>query len=500
MTDLSAGAGISLAAFLAAVVYFSGAFGSFSAGSRCDRPASPAEFFHSASTSLNTISLFVASVTVASGIGYLLAGGQINGILMLLVPLATLLGYRLFAAFFSKVVSPEFARHSSFWAGSQALVSNATGKPSALRYVLVGPLVMIFLLFCAFELLVASQIIEAIMIGSGSPLFQLGIAIAMFGSTLFLSWRGGVQSVFRADRIQFGGILVFAAVFAIGGWLSAGASGTPIAVTSLWLKLEAPTLITILLACLGSISTQFYSTINHHVASNSASQPQELHGVMRRASWMMAGFFSLMILIGVFSGIDWAKGLPAGVKVLIEHLPMGGAVSALVLAAVVVGLACVTMSTLDSLMVAVTMQIYDGLLGQDSRRDDANIEVMARIRRLMLLAFGGVIALSALAFFTKPSIFFTLLAIASGAESLAPLILLVGFLSRTPHRLAVLSNPNLWVYFVIFCSAVASNLALSVLKPALIPYLSLTFFAISVSYSFILWTISSKLSHGTPSS
>lgn len=497
MTALSAGTYVSLAAFVAAVIYFSGAFGSFPGSSRLGRPTSPVEFFHSANTSLNTISLFVASVTVASGIGFLLAGGQINGILMLLVPVATLLGYQLFAAFFSKVVSPELARHSSFWAGSQAMVSAAIGKPSVLRHVLVGPLAMIFLLFCAFELLVASQIIEAIMIGTGSPLFQLGIAAALFGSTLLLSWRGGVQSVFRADRIQFVGILVFAAVFVVGGWLVSGTPVTATAAPSQWLKLDAPTLTTILLACLGSISTQFYSTINHHIASNSASQPLELRSVMRRASLMMAVFFSLMILIGVFSGVDWAKGLPGGVKVLIEQLPMGGAVNALVLAAVVVGLACVTMSTLDSLMVAVTMQIFDGILGQDSRRADANIEVMARIRRLMLLAFGGVIALSALAFFTKPSIFFTLLAIASGAESLAPLILLIGFMSRTPSRLAVLTNGRLSVYFVIFCGAVASNLTLSVLKPAMVPYLSLCFFAGSVSYSFILWAVSNKQSYET---
>ncbi len=498
MTFLTAGAIVSFAAFIAATIYFSGAFGSFADGSKHGRPDTPLEFFHSTDTSLNTINLFVATVTVSSGIGFLLAGGQINGLLMLLVPVAMLLGYQLFAAFFSKIVSPDLAQHSSFWAGSQAMVSGAIGKPSILRYVLVGPLALIFLLFCAFELLVASQIIEAIMLGTGAPLVQLGIAAAMFSSTLALSWRGGVQSVFRADRIQFVGILVFAAVFMVGGWL---ASSAPVATPTTplqWLKIDARTLTTILLACLGSVSTQFYSTINHHIASNSAAKPAVLRIVMRRASLMMAVFFSLMILIGLFSGIDWAKGLPGGVKILIEQLPLGTAVNALVLAMVVVGLACVTMSTLDSLMVAVTMQIFDGILGQNSRSDDSGTETMVRIRRLMLFAFGGVIAISALAFFTKPSIFFTLLAIASGAESLAPLILLIGFLSRTPRHLAVLSNGRLSAYLVIFFCAVASNLTLSVLMPTWVPYVSLSFLLASVSYSFILWTVSTEQSHETP--
>ena len=113
----------------------------------------------------------------------------------------------------------------------------------------------------------------------------------------------------------------------------------------------------------------------------------------------------------------------------------------------------------------------------------------------MLLTFGGVIVLSAFAFFTKPSVFFTLLAIASGAESLAPLILLIGFLSSSPGRLGVLTNNRLWVYFIVFCGAVASNLTLSVLNPTWVPYVSLSFLAVSVTYSYILWTVAYKQSY-----
>jgi hypothetical protein len=170
------------------------------------------DFFPTDNANLNTTSLFVATVTVASGVGYLLTGGQINGILMLSVPLAMLLGFRLFGYFFGAVVSPEFSLYPSFWAGAQAAITQSVGRVSHVRLVLVLPLSIIFLLFSAFELLVSAQIITALMVDAAGPWTQATVALSMFACALILSWRGGVQAIFRTDRVQFFGIVLFALV------------------------------------------------------------------------------------------------------------------------------------------------------------------------------------------------------------------------------------------------------------------------------------------------
>jgi hypothetical protein len=449
-------------------------------------PESASQFFHTADSAQNTIGLFVATVTVASGVGYLLAGGQINGVAMLAVPLAMLLGFRLLADFYGRVVSKRFAAYPSFWAGAQVAISEATGRKSIVGLVLTTPLAVIFLLFCAFELLVSAQIIAAILFRSPSLSEQGMVATAMFVGPLILALRSGVRGIFKADTFQFIGVAVLALVFVVGA-MSPNRLGEPLAVSpSIGEVVSTPRLgVTVVLAILASILTQFYSTINHHTAANVAGDNAAFRRVVIRAGLMMVAFFSTMVLIGVYSGIEWSKGLPPGVDALLARLP-GGNVTAVVLGAVVVGLWCITVTTLQSLMLGVTLQLYSGVLGRDSKDVTSSPNEVAYIRRLLGATFALVVALSAGAFYTDPSVFYTLLAIASGAEALVPLILLIGFLSRRENAVAVLSNAALVFYPIFFASAIISNLTLAKVNPTLVPYVSLAHFSASAVYSLML--------------
>lgn len=491
---------LALISFVLALLYSCGwFFTSRGKGRGTPSALSRHDFFHTDNAGLNTISLFVATVTVASGVGYLLAGGQMNGVLMFCVPVAMLLGFRLFGYFFGHVVSPDFSRFPSFWAAAQSAVTQARGGTSHVRFILVMPLVIIFLLFSAFELLVSAQIITALMINSAQVWAQVSVALGMFACALFLSWRGGVQAIFRTDRVQFFGIVLFAIVLLVTmfklRW-SSEASSLPsqsvLATKSEWLKLDGAVLLTIGLACISSIATQFYSAINHHIASNSTQrESQGIALVMRRASWMMFAFFIAMISVGVFSGIDWTKGLPTGVSAMLNQWP-AGLLREVLLAISVVGLTCITLSTLDSLMIAVTLQLHDGVFGLDSHNKENNPAALAQIRRIMLISFGGVMLLALPAFFIKPNVFYTLLAIAAGAEVLVPLVILIGMLSRRPNSMRVLSNPRLWVYGVLFVVAIVLNLSLATHAPSWVPFGSLACLSLSSAYSMMLWLLSKK--------
>ncbi len=451
-----------------------------------DQPYSASEFFHSSNDKQNVVSLFVATVTVASGVGYLLAGGQINGPAMLAVPFAMLVGYRLLAYFYGQVVSPSFIEYPSFWAGAQMTISKATGKKSIVGLILTVPLAIIFVLFCAFELLVSAQIISAILFKSPSLFAQMAVASAMFLSPLAITARGGVRGVFKADALQFVGIVLFALVFGIAAILAHQPGEVLVrAPTPLELMSSPQLTVTLVLAILASVLTQFYSTVNHHTASNVAGDNRVLTKVLTRTAVMLVIFFSVMVLIGAYSGVQWTKGLPLGVDTILTRLPIGGFTS-LLLGLVVVGLVCVTVTTLQSLMMGVTLQIYGGVLGLDSKATSKNVQDIWFIRKLMLGIFGSVILLSALAFYTNPSIFYTLLAIASGAEALVPLIILIGFLSRRPSGLGVLSNSALLLYPMFFVSAIVSNLILAKLNPELVPFVSLAHFCASTLYSILL--------------
>lgn len=468
-----------LGVFFAAAVYFSGVF----TFRKASGPLSAHDFFHWSNTGLNIISLFVASTTVASGIGYLLIGGQTNGLLMLLVPITTFIGYRLLVRFMVAVSASELSQYPSFWAGAQAMTEHAIGRGSILRHVLIAPLALIFVLFCAFELLVSSQIIEAIMLGRSGVGWQIAIAGAMLASTLYLTIRGGVYAVFRTDVIQFVGIMLFGLIFGTAAWLSSRTAGQA---SHLLIKFDHQTLLNVFLASLGGITTQFYSSLNHYTVSN-AKDNRQLRRVLTGGALLIGAFSTLMILIGAGAVADWSQGLSTGIASLLSHVTTGTIMTPVLLVIVVVGLACVTMSTLDSLMISVTMQVFDGILGGNSRDGRNDAATVHRIRRLLFWMFGVVILLCAPAFYLKPSVFFTLLAIASGAEVLVPLIVLIGLFARQPKRLSILSNKALAVYALLFVSTLTINLTASSIDPTIVPFVSLVHSSLSVVYSIILW-------------
>ena len=449
-------------------------------------------FFHSSNAGLNLIALVCATITVGTGVAYLTTSGHVNGILMALVPVGVIGGYYLLEAFISKILPPAILRYPNFLAGTHALIEETRGSRTILAWSMIAPLVTVYVLVFGFEIFASSQVIAGVVFGDNEIVHQISVAGLLFAATLIISWRGGVEAVFRADRLQFVGIVLFIAIMAAMAMYSIQSPVKQgLKINPNWLKTDLQTLTNISLAIISSVSTQFYNLMNWFAVSNLRQDAQRKH-VLRATSWLFSGFVLIMVAIGAFTEVNWGAGLGPAFSQLLSPLHEHAWLAGALLAIMVIGLTSTLMSTTQGLMLSLTMFVHDNLLGKDSASDRTDAVAVHRARNLMIGLFGLGFIFLALMYYGKPDLFYLLLAIASGAEVYAPLVILIGFLARRENGLTVLSNPVLTIYLVLFASAMASNLTLSATAPKFVPYVSLAHLSLSSLISLILYVIPTR--------
>ena len=439
---------------------------------------SAATFFHSSGARQNLVSLIAANITIGTGISYLLVGGQQNGILMAVVPLGIVAGYFGLEQLARGGVSEEIANHRNFFSGVGALiVREGGGRGGRFSWMVLAPLMTVFLLVFAYELFVSSQLIAGLVFATGSPLVEAAIACILFVASLSYSLYGGINAVFRTDQIQLVGIVLFVGVLTTG--VLAFEEPLP---SRGWISSDSHVVASVAVAAVAAVATQLYSLINWYMISN-LRESGTRRRVLRGSAIVTGALLIPVVLAGAISSVDWSEGLSTGVTSLFA--PLHDSVpGALVLAVIVAGATCVVVSTTDSLLVSLTMFAYDELLLHDSQSESNGRAAVRKARRVMAgLFLMGFVALSLMYYF-RPNIFYLLLAIGTGAAVFAPLIVLVGFLSKREGGLAAISAGALWMFTGLFLLAVPVGLWCSVAHPPAVPYVSLAFMLLAVVAAF----------------
>ena len=185
-----------------------------------------------------------------------------------------------------------------------------------------------------------------------------------------------------------------------------------------------------------------------------------------------------VVIGGALVDLDWSLGLSASISELFASL-RGTTAGTVVLSLLVSGATCIVVSTADSLMLILTMFVHDEVLREDSKNTEDNPRAVRNARLLMACLFLLAFIARAGMYYTRPNIFFLLLAIGTGAAVFTPLIVLIGVLSSNEPSLKVISPIVLGVFTALFVLAIATGLLASVWKPGIVPFVSLTFLGMS---------------------
>lgn len=449
-------------------------------GSR--RISSPNSFFHYPKLSSNILSLVAANVTIGSGLVYLITGGSQNGLLMFAIPLATGLGYFLLSFFVSKVIPKDLPSEMNFLKGVDAKIERVSGNKSMFSSLVSLCLIVVFVLFLGFEIFAASGMIAPLIIDTPSSFAKMLVSVAIFVIALIYTMLGGVQGVFRTDKLQLIAILTFLVmiIFALAGNQN-GTQHNP----DNFNKISMTIIVSVISAFLAAIATQFYSIINwtsvSHLQAVNRSRMLKFTGVLTTI------VLALIVTIGVLVS-EQTSGEPIAhiMNRFTEMIQGGSFLIQIITVVIIAGLASIVFSTVDSIIIAATMFFYDNVLNRNSySSSDSTIEVR-RIRRIALLCF--VASFAALMYFNfqQPNIFYLLLTIASGVIVFAPMLATAGYLSRKDVLIKRLTRTVVMTYVSIFVIAFMAGIIALEWVPSITPWISLSAFFLSLIWSGVL--------------
>ncbi|MDQ8699259.1 hypothetical protein [Hyphomicrobium sp. LHD-15] len=444
-------------------------------------------FFHIAGVRKGVIALVVANVTLGTGLAYLLTAGSMNGLLVLSIAFGVFTGYWLLSIFLASLPDSLTGAGGNLLMcfrnaiESQRPASKTHGR-SVFDAAILIPLVAAFIMFFAYEIFVSSKIIAAVAFPeSGAYTTQL-VAVLIFVAALAYCLVGGMAAVYTTAIIQLIGILLFLGLITYASVATITASQFPIAQQFLY-RGDKQALINCLTGFTDAVATQFYSLINAFGASHLRATKQKAR-LMRINGAILAAIFSLIILIGTSTPHEIAADIGAYVSRIsssLSSIPFG---SAVLITLLVFGMVSVVISTADTLIVALTYFIYENV----GRREGAETsQDISSIRKLMatlfLISFFALLALFSL----QPNIFYLLLSIASGPVVMAPLMVALGAISRTPGALGSVSDPWLAAFGGLFVIASTASFTSLALAPSLVPYASLFHLSLSTVLALALY-------------
>jgi hypothetical protein len=446
----------------------------------------PEDFFHFKGERRNFIKLLVATTSVGAGLSYALAAGGRNGLLMLAGPIALCVGFYLLSLFNRFVVHPRVTRHPNLLLGFEREIAHDREARSAFGPIVALPLVAAFLLIFAFELFVSAQVLAAFIMPDRGAGAEIVISTILFAASLGYCLVGGAQAIARNEHAQLAGILVLLATLVVAAFLGGGATDQTPEPRQL-LKTDGHVLAAIGLAIVSAISTQFYSLLNMHAMSNLDDDAEKV-SMLRKVGIGAALLFVVMVTLGAAVPMDWSGGLGTALGGLLKPFHAIPVLAPVAAAIIVFGLTSLLISTIDALMITLTMFVTENLIRRRAPQGEVNGGMPFGGPRVTLaLLFGvGYLVLS-LFNYLRPDIFYLLLSIGSGIDVFSPLIVLAGILSRYPSGLAVLTDRAMVVYAALFVLAVGSNIYLTSVAPQIVPFVGLTYFGASALFSAVLY-------------
>lgn len=438
---------------------------------------------------IRVASLAATNLSVISSILYLVDGGAKHGFLILFIPIAVLVGY----FWLRKVLSEANADGNLLSANTGGMIisinkgASTIGNESIFAVSLTTCWIIIYILFAFYELVICAKLITPMFNIQHTGFTEFILASLIFITGLIYSQLGGVRSVMSTDYIQ----LVFGTAFVIFlvSWPMISQSKS-IDIETMSHLPDSTSVFFIVSAIIGAIATQFYNPYNWHscsvIVDNSYTgqqNQQENNNVLKYGAILT---FIILLALGLCGIVIAGDNYPAPTFSLLGSIAQSA--TPFWKFVTVAGLISLTISTLDSLMIALASNFYQSFLKRDiSNQRSSDIDIL-RIRLfLMMLYLAGFIVLTFFYVLVPPQkAIDVLLTIVSGVIVLFPFLLLSVSLYKTKY-LHVLTNSVITTYLYLFgLSWVFSTCALF-FRPSLYDKIPLLFLFIASSFAIYIF-------------
>lgn len=436
-------------------------------------------FFHDNRVSRNTISYTAANITLGTGLVYIFSAIGNLGALFLVAPFMMLLGYLSLARFLSSYADEKLFSENLI-RGLSLSIDSKLGRKSHFAAVLSIILTIVFTLILSFEIFASSKLLASIMFTAPTVRHEVFAGTAVFSVALLYSLWGGFKAVQTTDRAQLvlvGFLLLTLAII----FCSATAPTSSAGVLSPVIPPITPGIIfAVIAAGLAAFTTQFYSILNLCAASQQAQHE-------RRSLFVRIGVFTFIILTTITAGalvVSITKGVPFALlsDALKTHSAGTREVDVIYSILLMLGMASVLFSTIDTLIVSITQIAYSNVCGRNAGDEAINPKELRLVRLVMAVIGPLVFAVLALVWFLQPKLFYFLLAIVSGNDVLAPLLVMLVVL----HKRDSMGNlrgpwgiPLYWAFIVLFLAAVAFATSFALLHLPYTPYVGPLAFVVS---------------------
>lgn len=468
--------------FVATVVAF--AWVGFSSARR---QRSTSDYFHHSSLSKNVVSLTATNLTLGSGLVYILYGAQLNGLLMLLPVICVGVGYWLQALFLERVAIISLRTGKNFLASIDSEITKATGKESIFAKAVSAPLVCVFVLLLAFEIFASAKIIAPFLFEEPTVSSEIILSVVIFCITVFYAILGGIRAVFNVDFLQVPLICMFLPVFF---WVAIPDLDKPVELISRLgasLKTDPTVLAAVLIACINSIATQFYSILNWGAVSNVESSHQTK--LLRWVGVLTSGVLILFVLVGL---LQPSSGTGQAWQELVQHLSSFTSqttAGAFIFSGIIVlGLASILLTTTDAVVVNCVMFWFDNIAGGNSKDTQVDEKALSKVRWIGATTFATCFGILLIINYAQPDPFYLLLSMAGGIVVFAPMIVTAGYLSSRGDSLKHFTRNVTLVFLALFLASGVADVFLLSMKSTLVPYVGLSAFVISTCVS--LWLVS----------
>lgn len=478
---------LNLYIFIAAIIIF-GIYATFAA----KQVTSPKSFFYKEKLSANIISLTAANITLGTGLVYILSGTQQNGFLMIMVPVMVWLGYYLLAKYTSKYVASDDIKGKNFIYNINEQITNRTGTSSLFCLLVSISLIIVYTIVLPFEIFASSKLIAPLIFTQSGDTPVMLLSGIIFLATLLYVLFGGIGAVFATDKLQLGAILIFLPTLAFLIFSSAVKNDISIPAFNSVLKLDTIIIFNIIAASLAALSTQFYSLLNWGYISHVKAANRER--LLKRVGVFAGILLAIVVVIGVFYPVKEGEDIVTNLMTTYAKIGNQSGIIIWILSGIsLLGMISIVFSTVDSLIIKITMFYYDNILKRNSRSEETNPKELRAIRLIVFLCFLFIFILLGYFNFIQPNIFYLLLAIAAGVTAFAPMLATAGYLSYKGNSLKIFSNKVVLSYFILFLLAGIVGITAFLLNPAILGWIGTFTFIISCLFSLFLIIRSRKI-------
>lgn len=473
---------LNLYLFAATVIAF--AWVGFSASRRSK---SANEYFHHPSLAKNVLSLTATNLTLGTGLIYLIYGAQSNGLLMLLPVICVGVGYWLLAGFLDRANQVSLRTGKNYLAAIDYEISKATGEKSNFARIVTASLVFIFVLILAFEIFASSKVISPFLYAQPTVTSEIMLSIVIFIITVLYAVMGGVRAVFNVDYLQVPLVCLFLAAFIYLGVPDLGHPTMAATALGHTFKYNSSILTAVLIACINSIATQFYSILNWGAVSNVAVGEQKK--LLRWVGTCTSAALAIFVLVGLLhapgpTGQVW-QSLVEGFSQIATHSSL---FAFLVSGVLMLGLASILLTTTDAVVVNCIMFWFDNIAGGNSKDQVESPSTLSKIRWIGATTFSTCFAVLLILNYAQPDPFYLLLSMAGGVVVFAPMIVTAGYLTTRGHALRYFTRRVTLLFFVLFLASGLADVILLSKRSTLVPYIGLVSFVGSLCVcSSLLW-------------